>query len=524
MKWSRTAYAGYRAFVYLSAYSAITSTCVLHAFCWSAPFSFHRSTTTAGTRLLVFQPFSIHDATISTSTPHTPATPATTFQSLALEEHEQEIATGFDTFKTSTPDQSSETLSHDYNNPWSDSDFISYSVGIGNAGPDEFSLTNGDCIFQTKRPVFSKQTCQELIDEARDFITCGLKESLPQSFNDDESMITTTTTIQQQQPRNSQLGEARVSTLPKARAWLETTMRDTLLPLLESRFKCHAKDLTLHDALIIGYGYFGTPTQAQPLHRDSSILSLNVALSPFEDYEGGGTYFQALNHQNGQETIRNQQGHVMCHAGGAMHAGRSIDKGQRWVLVLFLLSSKHPQLARRCHAHGTRAKQAGDWQSAFQALQEGLHIAPNDHQLQLDMGSVFALRGDFAEARRRLAVTSRLYQPCYKAAYGLACDLDNKGQSRASLRWLETALDRIGDSDLQPNAWAPLQLAGYDARVKAAQIAIVLSMRSPIFAQEYVPRAIQWIRIALKNDPASELLLGMMDAAEMLRDKRAADV
>ena len=423
------------------------------------------------------------------------ALPQDCFRSLALEEHQQEIATGFANFGRAQPVLAQK---------WTNEDFLQQSVGVGNAGPDEFLLDNGDKIFQTKQPVISRDECDRLVKEARESIRDGLKEPK-------YDMETT-------QPRNSQLGEARVSTLPMAQAWLESIMHNTLFPLLESRFGCKAEDLTLHDALIIGYGYFGTPTQAQPLHRDSSILSLNIALSPFHDYEGGGTYFQGLSHDNGQETIRNPQGHVMCHAGGVMHAGRSIDRGQRWVLVLFLLSSAQPQLARRCHAHGVRAKHAGNWQSAYQALQEGLQIAPNDHQLHLDMGGVFASRGNFAEARRRLALSSHHYKPCYKAAHGLARDLDNKSRTRAALRWFEISLSRIGESDLQPNAWAPLQAAGYDARVKAAQCAIVLSLRSPKFAKEYAPRAIDWINTSMQKEPNQDFLLDMVKVARTLAD------
>jgi hypothetical protein len=421
-----------------------------------------------------------------------------TFRTMALEDHEKEVAYGFANFGMATNDESPSPFSRQ----WKDTDFSRYSVGVGNAGPDEFFLQNGDALFQTKQPVFSKEECERLVEEARDAITTGLAVEKETSST--------------QRPNNSQLGEARVSTLPKAREWLKRAMHNELLPLLESRFGCKAKDTTLQDALIIGYGYFGTPTQAQPLHRDSSILSLNIALSPSDDYEGGGTYFQGLNHTNGQETIQNQQGHVMCHAGGAMHAGRSIETGQRWVLVLFLLSATQPQLARRCHAQGVRAKQAGDWASAYRAFHEGLQVAPMDHQLHMDMGSVYASRGDFVEGRRRLALSSHVYKPCYKAAYGLACDLDNKARTRAALRWFEVALARIGDSDLQTNSWAPLRLAGYDARVKAAQCAIVLSLRSPRFAKEYAPIIIAWIHISLQKEPTNELLLGMLEAAEAL--------
>jgi len=189
---------------------------------------------------------------------------------------------------------------------WKDDDFVSYSVGRGNAGPDEPELGGrGHEVFRTVEPVISSRECEELVAEARDAIRTGLRELDEEGGNDRQNR-------DKGNPTNSELGEARVSTLPKAKIWLEEKMRKTFFPLLESRFGIPAGDLCLYDALIIGYGYFGGPSRSQPVHRDSSILSLNVALSPPSDYVGGGTYFEGI-----QDTprIEMEQGTVLCHSG-----------------------------------------------------------------------------------------------------------------------------------------------------------------------------------------------------------------
>lgn len=295
--------------------------------------------------------------------------------------HNEEYQRGLDTFNpnilNADEDKDKEIQT------WSDNDFISYNVGVGTAGPDEFQMKNGHCVHQTIKPVFTKAECEALVSEAKAYIDSDLSSNNESNKNDeigDKGSKAYDTT-------NSALGEAKVSTLPKALHWLQTNMRTKLFPLLESRFGL--TDLTLNDALIIGYGYFNQSSSSQPIHRDASIVSLNIALSPLENYDehGGGTYFEGIsigqgqsiseykqihredddnnhdpptNNHSRQGPIKIDQGHVLCHSGGAMHAGNGIQSGQRWVLVLFCLSKSIPQLARRCDFEGMKLRMDGD--------------------------------------------------------------------------------------------------------------------------------------------------------------------
>lgn len=152
------------------------------------------------------------------------------------QEHDNEVSNGFEVWGKSS----------DYNNlepkkQWTDADFRSRSVGVGNAGPHESMLQRGDEIFETLQPVLSKQECESLISEARQVIADGLERE--GSFRNDGS---------QQQPTNSQLGEARLSQMPRAKVWLRQALHERFFPLLESRFGVAANELTLNDALIIG--------------------------------------------------------------------------------------------------------------------------------------------------------------------------------------------------------------------------------------------------------------------------------
>lgn len=400
--------------------------------------------------------------------------------------HDQECEDGFQTFGKPSTVTSKEM--------WNDEHFQSFSVGKGNAGPDEYILENGDKIFQSKEPVFDARTCQELIDEARDTITRGLKE--------DEGRHDSS------RPTNSELGEAKMSSLLMGKKWLKKHLHETLFPLLESRFGLSAGSLTLNDALIIGYGYFGGPTRSQPIHRDASVLSLNIALSPIENYEGGGTYFQGID-----SILKQEQGHVMCHSGGAMHAGNGITAGERWILVLFVVSEDVPQLSRRCHLMGLEEPDNTEAREIFEA---GLSVAPNDHLIYTDLGRTYMKEGKNRKARECLSKSADVYSLDGKAAIGLAKMLQENRRPRAALRILEKVLVQVGDSDLKPDAWVPLRAMAWDARVTAISCALQCANKSRDFANQNLIKTVQRLRVAASISPGNPQIGGMMQFAEKL--------
>jgi tetratricopeptide (TPR) repeat protein len=415
-------------------------------------------------------------------------------------EHQQEVDYGLKVFGNGLSDTPMK---------WSDSDFIAHSVGYGNAGPDEADLgKRGHEIFQTAKPVISVQECEELVAEAREAIAQGLKESSSKTDPDG-------------QPSNSELGEARVSTLPKARAWLENKMREELFPLLQSRFGVRADDLCLYDALIIGYGYFGGRSRSQPVHRDASLLSLNVALSPPSSYEGGGTYVEGL---SDTARIEMEQGSVMCHAGGAPHAGRGTRAGERWVLVLFCLDKKQPQLARRCHALGERLKHEKDLNGAAEAFQAGLSVAPNDHLLHWSLASVHTALGNDEQARESLEKAAACYPHCPKADIALAKMHMSERRPREALDYFDQGLAKIGTrADRPDTAWMPLCAAAFDAKTYGAHAAILCADAAEAdFVFEKIPRTIERLNEALLVAPGNEYVLNLLSKAHELLAEASA--
>jgi len=437
------------------------------------------------------------------------ATDATTARILesVQQEHDAEVANGFSVWGRSSDYESQKE--------WTDADFIVRSVGVGNAGPHEYVLERGDEIFETAQPVLTSEECKDLITEAREVIAKGLEEE--GSFSGDS-----------RQPTNSQLGEARVSQMPRASKWLRQALHERFFPILESRFGVPASELTLNDALIIGYGYFGQMSRSQPVHRDSDLLSLNVALSTQDSFDtnGGGTFFEGLPAES--SIIKTDQGNVLCHSGGAQHAGRGIASGERWILVLFCVAESEPQLARRCHAKGLIKREEGDLEEADATFRAGLTVAPRDHLLLSSLGGVIMATGNERTAKSYLSASASSYEHCQKANLGLGRMMLAGGRPRAALRRFDAVLDYLNDCDLERNAWMPLKAMGWDARVDGSHAAILCVHEAKkagidFDSSMYLKRAIDRLNVALSAVQGDGRILGMLAHAEHLLSEVNSD-
>ena len=81
-------------------------------------------------------------------------------------------------------------------------------------------------------------------------------------------------------------------------------------------------------------------------HRDGSLLSFTILLSPLDDFEGGGTIFDSLGDVSIDDKCDILQspgviqpphaGYATLHSGKLLHGGQRVSKGQRIVLVGFV--------------------------------------------------------------------------------------------------------------------------------------------------------------------------------------------
>ena len=311
------------------------------------------------------------------------------------------------------------------------------SVGVGNAGPEEELLRDGHLIHPTAEPVLSVAECEALVAEAKAAMAAGR---------------TSTFTYTQA----SKIGEVHVHDLPRAREWLRRRLYDTLFPWVVERFGEPSDalnvvvedELAVYDALVIAYDASGGGGIRQPMHRDASLISINIALSPPDAFTGGGTYFETL----GGAPLQQAQGHAMCHASGARHAGYAITAGRRWVLVVFLHAERAPLHAARCYAQAVERRRAGQPVEALAAFASAVRVAPYDHEARHGLASGLAALGELPAARSSLCMAILLYPACPKPWTALGAMLLSAGRTRAALRHFEQALARTLSPD-DDDAW-----------------------------------------------------------------------
>jgi hypothetical protein len=505
----------------------------------SLPVHLPESTSSARTTTTTVLPLSILNLpTRTTTTSESTAKILESIHEEYIREMEQGFAT-FGTFEMRVPvDTAAPTpASEESVSLWSDTDFQRYQVGTGNAGPDATVLSHGHAIFQTIQPIISPEECAALILEAQQVIAvAGGDENNEVPMDTIGSAVTNATTTTTTAITNSQLGEARVSQLPITRQWLQRVLHTRFFPLLSSRFGIPAHDITLQDGLIIGYGYqskYGS--RSQPIHRDSCLLSLNVALSSTTDYTDGGTFFEGLTTTTTTTTtsdgvnhngiITTERGHVTCHAGGIPHAGRSIGpNGERWVLVLFCIVRGYPEYARRCHAKGMMERtNHHPIQVAKNTFQAGLSFAPQDHLLLTSLGSIYMEEKNEFAARTCLALAAQGYDHCMKANMALGRMMLTNRKPRAALRRFDAVLERLQDRDLLDGVWDSYRAVGFDARYYGAQAALISAREAKRQGdgctfdwRHHVNVAMDRCNIALRSAPDDNRILGMLGFAENL--------
>jgi len=90
---------------------------------------------------------------------------------------------------------------------------------------------------------------------------------------------------------------------------------------------------------IVKYDVTKKERQKLDMHTDKSEWTFLIALSDGcgLDYEGGGTYFEALD-----ATVHVQRGHALIFPGKLRHCGQRITKGLRFLLVGFLVDKANP--------------------------------------------------------------------------------------------------------------------------------------------------------------------------------------
>ncbi|CAM9268182.1 unnamed protein product [Discosporangium mesarthrocarpum] len=255
-------------------------------------------------------------------------------------------------------------------------DFIAHPVGPDVLSPGNEPFDSESLIFSSSKALFNPDECNRVIREAEDAWARGLTSSFTYKTN----------------------LEVHLADLPESLNWFNHALETTLFPSLRGLFPSalpSEASLLVYDALVIKYNATQAPG-GQPVHRDNSLVSINIALNPEDEYEGGGTWMEPL-----QETIRIQQGGVLVHSSGLRHAGNPVVDGVRYILVCFVISDRLSCVdhARLFKSRGMIQRQEGRLVEALHSYGMGLEVNPLDSELWHSKGMVHAARKEVEDAK-----------------------------------------------------------------------------------------------------------------------------
>ena len=122
---------------------------------------------------------------------------------------------------------------------------------------------------------------------------------------------------------------------------------ENILSRLSERYNVDMEDMTYLDFFCAHYQAQGDGQTMNRLeaHRDGSLLSFTVLLTPPDEFEGGGTFFDALRDVNpnvsamlhsGGVIRPSQAGDCVLHSGKLLHGADVVLSGERTVLVGFV--------------------------------------------------------------------------------------------------------------------------------------------------------------------------------------------
>lgn len=145
--------------------------------------------------------------------------------------------------------------------------------------------------------------------------------------------------------------DLEVHAVPAVCALLTRVCATTIFPFLEAAYGTSMGATTgrlrIWDAFVVRYD--ARAQRSLPTHQDDSHLSLTIALNAKEEYDGGGTSFEApltraaadngvLGDDDDQELalVRPEMGHVVAFPGSLRHGGAPVTRGVRYIVAAFL--------------------------------------------------------------------------------------------------------------------------------------------------------------------------------------------
>jgi tetratricopeptide (TPR) repeat protein len=145
-----------------------------------------------------------------------------------------------------------------------------------------------------------------------------------------------------------------IKDVPEVKKWFLRTVQRRLFPLLAQAFPDFVEspeDLCVDQTYL--FKYTAETGGRTGVHTDAGCLSFTLALNDGSEYEGGGTWFEGLQHDgdasesNYNNVLEMRCGQVAIRPGGVKHAGHAVRSGVRYVIGGFCMNRRTPESVRQ---------------------------------------------------------------------------------------------------------------------------------------------------------------------------------
>jgi len=255
------------------------------------------------------------------------------------------------------------------------------SYSLGAVPPEDFADEFGfplDIIKVTEqKPLFSKE-------EAADVIVAAEAEGVDK--NEFKS-------------GKYQLGGDWVENLPATLVWFNKRLESTFFPLLVHLFPeiiSSTSVLRAHSVSLLKYNSSHPRTD---VHIDNGIFAMTIAMTPAEQYVGGGTFFE---HMGVDHVLPMDVGHGTFRPGSVRHGGHRVTSGDRYILGAFLLLEDKVEHVRRLKNRGSDLRKQGDLEGAAKHFEWALALNPKCCTCLKDLAEIFQVQKKFTQAEEKL--------------------------------------------------------------------------------------------------------------------------
>jgi len=179
------------------------------------------------------------------------------------------------------------------------------------------SLFDGNFCHVTTEPIFTAEECRAIISEAN--------ESSEDEWKSHDQYY------------KAMKITKRIDEMPQMREFFGRACIERIFPLLQKMYPTACpqgsdglRDFRIFTAKVLRYDA-SSGNDYLGVHHDGSLLTFLIALNDLDEYEGGGTYMEALG-----KAVRYEAGHLCCHPGIVRHGGDKVTSGVRYVLAAWI--------------------------------------------------------------------------------------------------------------------------------------------------------------------------------------------